>query len=48
MELIQSNCANLPDDALMDCSRGMLKDHPLPTDEVQMRAFWHGWQNVMA
>ncbi len=48
MELIQSNCANLPDDALMDCSRGMLKDHPLPTDEVQMRSFWHGWQNVMA
>jgi len=48
MELIQKNCATLPEEALMDCSRGMLREHPLPTDEAQMRAFWRGWREVIA
>jgi p-cumate 2,3-dioxygenase alpha subunit len=47
MELIQKNCATLPPEALMDCSRGMLREHPLPTDEAQMRGFWRGWRDVM-
>jgi phenylpropionate dioxygenase-like ring-hydroxylating dioxygenase large terminal subunit len=45
MELIQKNCASLPEEAVLDCSRGMLREHPLPTDEVQMRAFWRGWRD---
>jgi p-cumate 2,3-dioxygenase alpha subunit len=48
MELIQKNCATLPPQALMDCSRGMLRKHPMPTDEAQMRGFWRGWRAVMA
>jgi len=48
MELIQKNCATLPEEALMDCSRGMLREHPLPTDEAQVRAFWRGWRDVIA
>jgi p-cumate 2,3-dioxygenase subunit alpha len=48
MELIQKNCATLPPQALMDCSRGMLREHPLPTDEAQMRGFWRGWRAMMA
>lgn len=48
MELIQKNCATLPQEAFMDCSRGMLREHPLPTDEAQMRGFWRGWRAVMA
>jgi p-cumate 2,3-dioxygenase subunit alpha len=48
MELIQKNCATLPDEALMDCSRGMLSEYPLPTDEAQMRGFWRGWRNLIA
>ena len=48
MELIQKNCATLPQEAFMDCSRGMLREHPLPTDEAQMRGFWRGWRSVMA
>jgi phenylpropionate dioxygenase-like ring-hydroxylating dioxygenase large terminal subunit len=48
MELIQKNSATLPPEAFMDCSRGMLREHPLPTDEAQMRGFWRGWRAVMA
>jgi len=48
MELIQKNCATLPEEALMDCSRGMLREHPLPTDELQMRAFWRRWRQLIA
>ena len=48
MELIQKNCATLPADALMDCSRGMLRENPLPTDELQMRAFWRRWRSLIA
>jgi p-cumate 2,3-dioxygenase subunit alpha len=48
MELIQKNCATLPHEALMDCSRGMARQHPLPTDEAQMRGFWRGWRALMA
>ena len=48
MELIQKNSATLPPEAFMDCSRGMLREHPLPTDEAQMRGFWRGWRSVMA
>jgi phenylpropionate dioxygenase-like ring-hydroxylating dioxygenase large terminal subunit len=48
MELIQKNCATLPPEAFMDCSRGMLREHPLPTDEAQMRGFWRGWRAIMA
>jgi p-cumate 2,3-dioxygenase alpha subunit len=48
MELIQKNCATLPQEAFMDCSRGMLREHPLPTDEVQMRAFWRRWRSLIA
>jgi p-cumate 2,3-dioxygenase subunit alpha len=47
MELIQKNCATLPEDAVMDCSRGMLREYPLPTDEAQMRGFWRGWRNLI-
>jgi phenylpropionate dioxygenase-like ring-hydroxylating dioxygenase large terminal subunit len=47
MELIQKNSATLPPEAFMDCSRGMLREHPLPTDEAQMRGFWRGWRAVM-
>jgi p-cumate 2,3-dioxygenase subunit alpha len=47
MELIQRNCATLPDDAVIDCSRGMLREHPWPTDEAQMRAFWRNWRNLV-
>jgi p-cumate 2,3-dioxygenase subunit alpha len=48
MELIQTNCATLPQDARMDCSRGMLREHPWPSDEAQMRAFWRGWRKLVA
>src|SRR5882762_926505 len=48
MELIQKNSATLPPEAFMDCSRGMLREHPLPTDEAQMRGFWRGWRAAMA
>jgi hypothetical protein len=48
MELIQKNCATLPDDAVMDCSRGMLREQPWPTDESQMRAFWRQWRSLVA
>ena len=48
MELIQKNSATLPPEAFMDCSRGMLREHPLPTDEAQMRGFWRGWRAVLA
>jgi p-cumate 2,3-dioxygenase subunit alpha len=48
MELIQKNCTTLPEDAAFDCSRGMLREHPMPTDELQMRAFWRGWRSLVA
>ena len=48
MELIQANCATLPEEARMDCSRGMLREHPWPSDEAQMRAFWRGWRKLVA
>jgi phenylpropionate dioxygenase-like ring-hydroxylating dioxygenase large terminal subunit len=48
MELIQRNCTTLPQDAFMDCSRGMLREHPLPTDEAQVRGFWRGWRDRIA
>jgi p-cumate 2,3-dioxygenase alpha subunit len=48
MELIHKNCATLPPEALLDCSRGMSREHPLVTDEAQMRGFWRGWRAVMA
>jgi hypothetical protein len=48
MELIQKNCETLPEEAFMDCSRGMLREHPMPSDEMQMRAFWRGWCNRIA
>jgi phenylpropionate dioxygenase-like ring-hydroxylating dioxygenase large terminal subunit len=47
MELIQKNCAGLPDDAMIDCSRGMTSAHPKPQDEAQMRAFWRQWRETM-
>ncbi|HVA14897.1 MAG TPA: aromatic ring-hydroxylating dioxygenase subunit alpha [Stellaceae bacterium] len=47
MELIQKNCATLPDDAMIDCSRGMTSPAPKPQDEAQMRAFWRQWREVI-
>jgi hypothetical protein len=47
MELIQKNCATLPDEALIDCSRGATSDHPRPDDEMQMRTFWRRWRNLI-
>jgi len=47
MELIQKNCTTLPDEALIDCSRGALSDHPRPDDEMQMRTFWRRWRNLI-
>lgn len=48
MELIQKNCATLPEDAFIECSRGMLRDNPQPSDELQMRAFWRRWRELVA
>jgi p-cumate 2,3-dioxygenase subunit alpha len=48
MELVQRNCATLPEDAFIDCSRGMWREHPLPTDEAQVRGFWRGWRDRIA
>ena len=48
MELIQKNCAGLPDEAMIDCSRGMTSANPKPQDEAQMRAFWREWRTIMA
>jgi p-cumate 2,3-dioxygenase alpha subunit len=31
-----------------DISRGMKRDHPLHNDELQMRAFWRRWQELIA
>jgi p-cumate 2,3-dioxygenase alpha subunit len=47
MELIQKNCAGLPDDAMIDCSRGMTSANPKPQDEAQMRAFWREWRAII-
>ena len=47
MELIQKNCAGLPDDAMIDCSRGMTSANPKPQDEAQMRAFWRQWREII-
>lgn len=47
MELIQKNCAGLPEDAMIDCSRGMGSAAPRPQDEAQMRAFWRQWRETI-
>jgi phenylpropionate dioxygenase-like ring-hydroxylating dioxygenase large terminal subunit len=47
MELIQKNCATLPEEALIDCSRGALSNHPRPDDELQMRTFWRQWRDLI-
>jgi p-cumate 2,3-dioxygenase alpha subunit len=31
-----------------DISRGMGKDHPAITDELQMRAFWRRWSELLS
>jgi p-cumate 2,3-dioxygenase subunit alpha len=30
-----------------DISRGMKREHPLQNDELQMRAFWRRWHELM-
>jgi hypothetical protein len=30
-----------------DISRGMKRAHPLPNDELQMRAFWRQWHELI-
>jgi hypothetical protein len=30
-----------------DISRGMKREHPLPNDELQMRAFWRQWHELI-
>ena len=30
-----------------DISRGMKREHPAITDELQMRAFWRRWNHLM-
>jgi p-cumate 2,3-dioxygenase subunit alpha len=30
-----------------DISRGMQREHPLPNDELQMRAFWRQWHELI-
>jgi hypothetical protein len=47
MERIQTNCETLPEEALMDCSRGVMREDPWPTDEAQMRAFWRRWRELI-
>ncbi len=47
MELIQKNCANLPSEAMVDCSRGMAGVTPKPNDELQMRIFWRQWRELV-
>jgi hypothetical protein len=47
MELIQRNCATLPDEAMVDCSRGMAGLTPKPNDELQMRIFWRQWRELV-
>jgi p-cumate 2,3-dioxygenase subunit alpha len=47
MELIQKNCATLPDEAMIDCSRGIASAAPRPDDEAQMRAFWRRWRELV-
>lgn len=47
MELIQKNCAGLPAEALVDCSRGMADAQPKPNDELQMRIFWRRWRDLV-
>ena len=47
MELCQKNCATLPDDAFIDCSRGMTREQPYPNEEEQMRAFWRRWRDLI-
>jgi hypothetical protein len=48
MELIQKNCAGLPDEAVVDCSRGMAAGlTPKPNDELQMRIFWRQWRDLV-
>jgi p-cumate 2,3-dioxygenase alpha subunit len=48
MELIQRNCATLPEDAFIECSRGLLRENPQPNDELQMRIFWRRWRDLIA
>ncbi len=33
--------------AWSDISRGMKREHPAITDELQMRAFWRQWNRMM-
>ncbi|HEY3919807.1 MAG TPA: aromatic ring-hydroxylating dioxygenase subunit alpha [Stellaceae bacterium] len=47
MELIQKNCATLPEGAMIECSRGMGSSAPRPDDEAQMRAFWRRWRELI-
>ena len=30
-----------------DMSRGMKRDRPVPTDELQLRTFWRRWQQLI-
>jgi p-cumate 2,3-dioxygenase alpha subunit len=30
-----------------DISRGMKSDHPVPTDELQLRTFWRRWNELI-
>lgn len=31
-----------------DMSRGMKSDHPVPTDELQLRTFWRRWNQLIS
>lgn len=47
LELCQEGYRNQTAYEWNDISRGMLKEVPAKSDELQMRVFWRQWQNMM-
>jgi p-cumate 2,3-dioxygenase alpha subunit len=47
LELCQRGYANRDGVAWNDLSRGMLKEVPAKSDELQMRCFWRRWHQLM-
>jgi p-cumate 2,3-dioxygenase subunit alpha len=47
MEVLQSNMSRTPELEYVDMSRGMAREQPLCDDELQMRAFWKQWYQLV-
>jgi len=47
LEMCQRGYKNLRGVAWNDISKGMLREKPGTSDELQMRAFWRQWNNLM-